>query len=68
VLFCVIGEMGAGKTLACTHLGWKNWFTRKMKIYSNYRLYKLPYYYLETIKQIDYCKDGVVLLDEKIKK
>jgi len=56
--------MGAGKTLASTQLGFKNWFSRKMKIYSNYHLYKLPYYYLETIKQIDYCKDGVVLLDE----
>lgn len=35
-----------------------------MKLYSNYHLYKLPYYYLETIKQIDFCRDGVVLLDE----
>lgn len=35
-----------------------------MKLYSNFHLYKLPYYYLETIRQIDFCRDGVVLLDE----
>jgi intein/homing endonuclease len=63
-LFLVVGEMGAGKTLTQTQLGFKNWWSRKMKLYSNYHLYKLPYYYLETIKQIDFCRDGVVLLDE----
>jgi hypothetical protein len=56
--------MGAGKTLTVTHLVWKNWFTRRMKIYSNYPLYKLPYYYLETIRQLDFMHDGVAALDE----
>jgi hypothetical protein len=64
VLFGVVGEMGSGKTLTVTQLGWKNWFTRNMKIYSNYPLYKLPYYYLESIKQLDHMYDGVALLDE----
>lgn len=35
-----------------------------MKLYSNYPLYKMPYYYLETIRQLDYMHDGVALLDE----
>jgi hypothetical protein len=56
--------MGAGKTLTQTQLAWKNWFTRRMKLYSNYHLYKVPYYFLETIRQLDYCHDGAVVLDE----
>lgn len=35
-----------------------------MKVFSNYHLYKVPYYYLETIRQLDFCHNGVVLLDE----
>jgi len=56
--------MGSGKTLTQTYLGWKNWWFRHTKLYSNYHLYTVPYYYLETVKQLDYCREGVVLIDE----
>jgi hypothetical protein len=46
------------------NLGWKNWYQRKQVIYSNYHLYKIPYYYLESVRQFDYMRDGVALLDE----
>jgi hypothetical protein len=64
VLFAIVGEMGSGKTLTCTYLGFKNWYFRKMKIFSNYRLYKIPYYYIESVRQFDHMRDGVALLDE----
>jgi hypothetical protein len=54
----------SGKTLTCTQLGFKNWFFKKQKIYSNYRLYKIPYYYVDRVRQFDYMHEGVVLLDE----
>jgi len=64
VLFCVVGEMGAGKTLTATHLAFKNWYFRKMKIFSNYHLFQIPYYYIETVSQLLEMRDGVAVLDE----
>lgn len=64
VLFGIVGEMGSGKTLTCTYLGFKNWYFRKHKVYANYHLYKIPYYYIESVRQFDHMRDGVVLLDE----
>jgi hypothetical protein len=60
--------MGAGKTLTATYLAWKNWYSRQMKIFSNYHLYKVPYYYIHTVKQLDYMHEGVALLDEMWRK
>ncbi|MEM2918998.1 MAG: LAGLIDADG family homing endonuclease [Candidatus Altiarchaeota archaeon] len=56
--------MGSGKTLTATHLAFKNWYFKRHKIFSNYHLYKIPYYYLESVRQLDFPRDGVVLLDE----
>lgn len=64
VIFGMVGDMGAGKTLGATYLGWKNWYSRDMKIFSNYHLYKIPYYYIKTVKQLDFMHEGVALLDE----
>jgi hypothetical protein len=64
VLFGIVGELGAGKTLSLTFFGFKNWFFRKHKIFSNYHLYKIPYYYIQAVKQFDFARDGVVLADE----
>jgi|GEM_PF-2018004 hypothetical protein len=64
VLFGIVGEMGCGKTLTCTYLGFKNWYFKRQKIYSNYHLFKIPYYYIESVRQFDYMREGVVLLDE----
>jgi hypothetical protein len=56
--------MGSGKTLTATYLLFKNWYFRKQKIYSNYHLYKIPYCYVESVRQFDYMREGVVGLDE----
>jgi len=64
VLFCVTGELGTGKTLSATFLGWKNWFFRGRKIYSNYHLFKIPYIYVNSINKLNEMKEGFVLADE----
>jgi len=35
-----------------------------MKIFSNYKLYKIPYYYIKSVRQLDFMHEGVALLDE----
>jgi len=60
----IVGELGSGKTLGLTFLGWKNWYYRKKKIYSNYHLYKIPYIYIDSVEKLDQMKDGFALLDE----
>jgi hypothetical protein len=37
-----------------------------MKIFSNYKLYKIPYYYIKSVRQLDFMHEGVALLDEKL--
>jgi len=64
VLFCIIGEMGSGKTLTAAQLAFKNWYFRKQKLYSNFHLYKMPYYFVDRVRQFDYMHEGYVLLDE----
>jgi len=64
VLFCITGELGSGKTLGLTFLGFKNWMFRKQKIYSNYHLYQIPYIYIDGIDKLDQMRDGFVMCDE----
>ena len=64
VLFGVVGELGAGKTLTLTFLGWKNWFYRDKVIYSNYHLYKIPYIYIDSVEKLDSMREGFFLADE----
>ena len=64
VLFGICGELGSGKTLSLTYLTFRNWFYRKMKVFSNYHLFGIPYYYIEYVSQFNYMKDGVACMDE----
>lgn len=64
VLFGIVGELGSGKTLTLTFLGWKNWFFRHKKLYSNYHLYKMPYIYIDTVEKLEDMRDGFFLADE----
>jgi hypothetical protein len=64
VLFGIVGELGAGKTLSLTFLAWKNWFYRRKTIYSNYHLYKIPYIYIDTVEKLDAMREGFAVLDE----
>ena len=64
MLFSIVGELGAGKTLSLTFLTYKNWFFRRQKVYSNYHLYKIPYIYLEAVDQLTLMRDGIVAVDE----
>lgn len=64
VLFGICGELGAGKTLALTFLGFKNWLYRRRKVYSNYPLYGIPYIFLRAVNQFDNAREGFILADE----
>lgn len=64
VLFAIVGELGSGKTLADVCLAFKNWYTRRRKIYSNLHLYRIPYIYIEAISHMDDCREGFVAVDE----
>lgn len=64
VLFGILGELGSGKTLSLTHLGWKHWFERRETIYSNYHLYKIPYVYIDGFDKLDKIKNGFLTMDE----
>ena len=64
VLFGIVGELGAGKTLSLTFLLFKNWMFRRKKIFANYHLYGIPYIYISSINQLDNIHDGFVGLDE----
>jgi len=63
-LFLITGELGAGKTLTLTFLTWKNWFYRKKKVFSNYHLYKIPYFFVNSVQDIDLMRDGWFAADE----
>lgn len=64
VLFAVVGELGAGKTLSQTFLCWKNWFYRRKPIFSNYHLFKIPYVYVNSIPKLNKMFEGFVGCDE----
>lgn len=64
VLFAIVGELGAGKTLTLTYLAWHNWFSKARRVYSNYTLYGIPYTRVSTIKDLDSIKEGFCAFDE----
>lgn len=60
----VVGELGVGKTLSLAFLLWRNWFFKGQKIYSNIHLFKIPYIFINDIRQLNEIRDGYVGLDE----
>jgi len=64
VLFAVVGELGAGKTLTLTYLLFKKWFVNKQKIYTNYHLYKIPYMFVGSVHTFDNIREGCFGGDE----
>jgi hypothetical protein len=64
VLFAIVGELGAGKTLSLVYLGFTNWFYKKEKIFSNIHLYKFPYVYVNSVENLRHMENGYVILDE----
>jgi hypothetical protein len=63
VLFCITGELGAGKTMALTYLAYTNW-KKGRKIFSNYLLYGFPFTLVRTIPNLDRMKEGFFCGDE----
>jgi hypothetical protein len=53
MLVAILGNLGKGKTLTLTYLGWNNFFIRRKKIYSNYDLYGIPYTRITTIGSLE---------------
>lgn len=64
VLFAIVGELGSGKTLSCVALAYKNWYTRRRKIFSNIHLYRIPYHFIKGINHLNDCREGFILADE----
>jgi hypothetical protein len=64
VLFCIVGELGCGKTLALTYLAWNNWSKRGKRIFSNYNLYGFPFTKINSIPDLDLMKEGFFAGDE----
>jgi len=56
VLFALFGRLGDGKTLSLTYLTFDHWFNRKEKIFANYHLLKIPYYYIKGINHLNFPK------------
>jgi len=63
VLFAIVGELGAGKTLTLTYLAWRN-HLRGRKIYANYRLYGIPFVPIKSVEELDAIRDGFCAFDE----
>lgn len=63
VLMAIIGNLGAGKTLALTYLAWRN-FRKGIKIYSNYHLKGIKYKAVKSTKDVLSMKDGFFAGDE----
>lgn len=64
VLFSIIGELGTGKTLSAVSLTFRNWIKKRLKVYSNIPLYKIPYHLIDSVDKLDMMREGVVLADE----
>jgi hypothetical protein len=45
-------------------LNWQHWFFRHEKIYSNYHLFGIPYFFIKAIDQLETARDGFLALDE----
>lgn len=64
VLFAIVGELGAGKTMSLVYLSWFNWFYKREKIFSNIHLYKIPYVFVDSINKMRKMENGFVSIDE----
>jgi hypothetical protein len=53
MLVAILGNLGKGKTLTLTYLGWNNFFIRRKRIYSNYDLYGIPFTKITTIGSLE---------------
>jgi hypothetical protein len=56
--------LGAGKTLTLARLCFEHWFFRREVIFSNFHLFKIPYYYVDSLDKLDKMRLGFVGLDE----
>jgi len=63
VLVALIGQIGEGKTLGLTFLGWHNAMKGKT-IFSNYHLKGFPYTLIKTVDDFLNMEHGIALLDE----
>lgn len=64
VLFAIVGELGAGKTIGLTYLAWTNWFKKGRKIYSNYNLYGIPFTKVKSMPDLEKMQQGFFAGDE----
>jgi len=64
VLIAVVGELGSGKTLTMTYLVWRNWYYKKKKVFSNYKLYGIPFTLVNSLQDFEQISDGVFAGDE----
>ena len=63
VLFGIVGELGSGKTLALTFLA-HNHASKGSNVFSNYRLYGIPFYPVKRADELDSIRDGFCAFDE----
>lgn len=64
VLFCIVGELGAGKTLALAYLAWNNWFKKGRRIFSNFDFYGFPYTKVDSLPDLEKMQSGFFSGDE----
>lgn len=64
VLFCIVGELGAGKTLGLAFLTWNNWFKKGRRVFSNFNLYGIPFTKIKSIPDLDNMNSGFFAGDE----
>src|SRR3972149_3882798 len=63
-LVCISGELGEGKTLAMTYLGLYNYVNKNKNLFSNYKLFHVPYTHIDSIEAFDNIRSGLCLMDE----
>ncbi len=63
VLFAIVGELGAGKTLTLTYLAYIN-HLKGRKIFANYRLYGIPFVPVKSLEELDAIRKGFCAFDE----
>lgn len=54
----------SGKTLSLTRLAWINHFKKGRRIYSNYRLYGIPYTHIDSLRDLELMENGAFIGDE----
>jgi len=66
MLIAILGPLGCGKTLGMTYLGLKSYFAykRRVKLYSNYHLYGVPFFFVRNPDDIEEMHEGIFLGDE----